>query len=156
MSGQRRDELVDFLERVEEVRTAAQSPLPQRRHDAMFGLQVSLNPGQVVGVRDECHDAAGFAGKAWTGNPVSLGPQPIHEAVRKPLHIRGNLIDAHFKDEIDRRSETENAGQIICACVKPFGVIAPVTRSTRNRWMPRPLPGGRSTWVARMFLSGDV
>ena len=36
------------------------------------------------------------------------------------------------------------------------GVSAPVPRSTRKRWMPRPLPGGRSTWVGSTSRSGEL
>src|SRR5262245_34386846 len=38
----------------------------------------------------------------------------------------------------------------------PAGVIAPVPRSTRKRWIPRPLPGGRSTWVGSTSRSGEL
>ena len=38
----------------------------------------------------------------------------------------------------------------------PAGVIAPVARSTRKMWMPRPLPGGRSTWVGSTSRSGEL
>jgi hypothetical protein len=36
------------------------------------------------------------------------------------------------------------------------GDIAPLSRSTRKRWMPRPLPGGRSTWVGSVSRSGEL
>ena len=38
----------------------------------------------------------------------------------------------------------------------PCGVMAPVERSTRKMWMPRPLPGGRSTCVGSVSRSGEL
>src|SRR4051812_26058694 len=38
----------------------------------------------------------------------------------------------------------------------PFGVIAPLARSTLNIWMPRPFPGGRSTCVGRVSRRGEL
>src|SRR5262249_20705716 len=38
----------------------------------------------------------------------------------------------------------------------PEGVIAPDARSTVDIWLPRPLPGGKSTWVGSVSLSGEL
>ena len=38
----------------------------------------------------------------------------------------------------------------------PAGVSAPVARFTWKRWMPRPFPGGKSTWVGNMSRSGEL
>ncbi len=38
----------------------------------------------------------------------------------------------------------------------PASVSFPVVRSTLKIWMPRPLPGGKSTWVGSVSFSGEL